>query len=93
MKGNGRKGRAKEVQTGTGADDEARVTPLHQPASATDLNSIENRDTALEKELHQQLSRHVSTSQHAQPSDEGPVIRHKIQKASRPIQQLDSTRY
>ncbi|KAG7428255.1 hypothetical protein Forpi1262_v010958 [Fusarium oxysporum f. sp. raphani] len=55
-------------------DDEARVTPLHQPASAAELNSIEKRDTALEKELHQQLSRHVSTSQHAQPSDQGPVI-------------------
>ncbi|KAJ4044671.1 hypothetical protein NW761_008415 [Fusarium oxysporum] len=66
--------KAKEVQTGTGADDEARVTPLHQPASAAELNSIEKRDTALEKELHQQLSRHVSTSQHAQPSDQGPVI-------------------
>ncbi|KAH7205816.1 uncharacterized protein BKA55DRAFT_681771 [Fusarium redolens] len=77
MEGNGDREKPKEVQRGTGEDDERHVTPLHRPASTNEPNSLGEQDTAPAKELHQQFFRQDSTSQQAQPSGQSPAIETK----------------
>ncbi|EWZ30473.1 hypothetical protein FOCG_07623 [Fusarium oxysporum f. sp. radicis-lycopersici 26381] len=91
MEGNGNKEKAKEVQTGTGEDNERHATPLHQLASATELNALEEQDTAPAKEFHQQVPRDDSTSQQAQPSGQSPVIETTPEK--HPGQSNNSTQH